>query len=111
MKVNNLNIEEQYGLWDEYCKCKNNSRLFLSNPKAPLGSNKAKQCKLWDEQSKLNYEDDHEDDYECESIDYNNYADSREDYHGNFEEFSAENLSPEGMGYEYFSDDEYLGDL
>ena len=110
MGGNNLNIEEQYGLWDEYCKCKNNPRLFLSNPKGPLELNKTKQYKLSDEYSKLNHEDEHEDVFECESSDFNNYADSRENFHENFEEFSVEDLSPEGMGYEYFSDDEYLGD-
>ena len=115
MMVNNLNIEEQYGLWDEYCKCKNNPRFFVSNLKGTLGLTKAEQYKLCDEYSKLDHKDEHEEDfiedeYECESSNLNDYADSIEDYQEDYEELSADDLSPEGMGYEYFSDDEYLGD-
>ena len=111
MRTNNLNIEEQYELWDEYCKCKNHPRLFLSNPKGRLELNVPKQCNIWDDYYKLNYENAHGDDYECEPSYCNNNTDSDEDFHENIEEFSAEDLSPEGMGYEYFSDDEYLGDI
>ena len=35
------------------------------------------------------------------------YSDCHEDYEEEHEELSVFDLAPEGMGYEYFSDDEY----
>ncbi len=35
----------------------------------------------------------------------------QEDFEEELEELSVLDLAPEGMGYEYFSDDEYLGDV
>ena len=48
-----------------------------------------------------------ESDYEFEEHDFYNYSDYEEDY----EEDHVFDCAPEGMGYEFFSDDEYLGDV
>ena len=72
----------------------------------------AEQYELWDEYSKLfseiEPEDDHfENEYLLEEQDFYDYSDYEEDY----EEDNVFDLAPEGMGYEFFSDDEYLGDV
>ena len=73
---------------------------------------KAEQYELWDEYCKLFPVDENEveyleNEYELEEQDFSNYSDCHEDY----EELSVYDLAPEGMGYEYWSDDEYLGDV
>ena len=72
----------------------------------------AEQYELWDEYSKLfseiePEEEYFENEYLLEEQDFYDYSDYEEDY----EEDNVFDLAPEGMGYEYFSDDEYLGDI
>jgi hypothetical protein len=77
---------------------------------------KAEQYELWDEYCKLIVEEENEEEYmedENELGDhvFYDYSDCHEDYEEEHEELSVFDLAPEGMGYEYFSDDEYLGDV
>ena len=72
----------------------------------------AEQYELWDEYSKLfseiePKEEYFENEYFLEEQDFNDYSDYEEEY----EEDNVFDLAPEGMGYEFFSDDEYLGDV
>jgi len=72
----------------------------------------AEQYELWDEYSKLfseiePEEEYFENEYLLEEQDFYDYSDYEEDY----EEDNVFDLAPEGMGYEFFSDDEYLGDV
>ena len=84
MKAKNLSKAEQYELWDEYCK------LIVEEE---------------------NEEDYMVDEYELGDHDFYDYSDYHEDYEEVHEELSVYDLAPEGMGYEYWSDDEYLGDV
>jgi len=77
---------------------------------------KAEQYELWDEYCKLIVEEENEEEYmvdEYELGDHDSYdcSDCYEDYEEEHEELSVFDLAPEGMGYEYFGDDEYLGDI
>ena len=77
---------------------------------------KAEQYELWDEYCKLIVEEENEeefmvDEYELGDHDFYDCSDCHEDYEEEHEELSVFDLAPEGMGYEYFSDDEYLGDV
>ena len=77
---------------------------------------KAEQYELWDEYCKLIAEEENEeeyivDEYELGDHDFYDYSDYREDFQEEHEELSVYDLAPEGMGYEYWSDDEYLGDV
>ena len=77
---------------------------------------KAEQYELWDEYCKLIVEEKNEeefmvDEYELGDHDFYDCSDCLEDYEEEHEELSVFDLAPEGMGYEYFSDDEYLGDI
>ena len=51
------------------------------------------------------------DEYELGDHDFYDCSDCHEDYEEEHEELSVFDLAPEGMGYEYFGDDEYLGDI
>ena len=77
---------------------------------------KPEQYELWDEYCKLVSEDENEveyleNEYELEEQDFYDYSDFHENYEEEHEELSVYDLAPEGMGYEYWSDDEYLGDV
>ena len=77
---------------------------------------KAEQYELWDEYCKLIVEEENEeeymvDEYELGDHDFYDSSDCHEDYEEEHEELSVFDLAPEGMGYEYFGDDEYLGDI
>ena len=77
---------------------------------------KAEQYELWDEYCKLVSEDENEveyleNEYELEEQDFYDYSDFHENYEEEHKELSVYDLAPEGMGYEYWSDDEYLGDV
>jgi len=116
MRAKKLEISEQYELWDEYCKCKIHPRYFAWDPKDPSRLTKTEQYELWDEYCKLDSEVQQEEDFleeehEWESPDLDEYDDYREDFQEEHEELSVYDLAPEGMGYEYWSDDEYLGDV
>ncbi|MDC0225010.1 hypothetical protein OAK62_06205 [Deltaproteobacteria bacterium] len=80
----NLSKSEQYGLWDEYCK------LFSEIE---------------------NEEEFFENSYELEEQDFDECPDYEEDFGGDYDQLSVYDLAPEGMGYEYWSDDEFLGDV
>ena len=80
----NLSKSEQYGLWDEYCKL------------------------VSEDENEVEYL---ENEYELEEQDFYDYSDCHEDYEEEHEELSVYDLAPEGMGSEYWSDDEYLGDV
>ena len=72
----------------------------------------AEQYELWDEYCKLCSEivleeEYFENEYLSEEQDLSDYSDYEEEY----EEDNVFDLAPEGMGYEFFSDDEYLGDV
>ena len=83
MKFLRLSIPEQYELWDEYCK--------LVSEEDKKGRNMR-------------------DEYELEDHNCYDYSDGTEDYEEEHDELSVYDLAPEGMGYEFWSDDEYLGD-
>ena len=83
-KANILSKAEQYELWDEYCKL------------------------IVEEENKEEYMVD---EYELGDHDFYDCSDCHEDYEEEHEELSVFDLAPEGMGYEYFGDDEYLGDI
>ena len=84
MRDKNLSIAEQYELWDEY------SKLF----------------------SEIEPEEEYfENEYLLEEQDFYDYSDYEEDFEEEYEEDNIFDLAPEGMGYEFFSDDEYLGDV
>jgi hypothetical protein len=55
------------------------------------------------------------DEYELGDHNFYDSSDCHEDYEEEHEEeheeLSVFDLAPEGMGYEYFGDDEYLGDI
>ena len=77
---------------------------------------KAEQYELWDEYCKLIVEEENEEDYmvdeyELGDHDFYDYSDYHEDYEDDYQKDSVFDLAPEGMGYEFFSDDEYLGDI
>ena len=82
MGSQSLSTHEQYELWDEYCK-------LVSEVE--------------------NKEENMRDEHELDGHDCNDYSDYHEDYEKEHEELSVYDLAPEGMGYEYWSDDEYLG--
>ena len=84
MRDKHLSNAEQYGLWDEYCK------LIIEEK---------------------NEEEYMVDEYELGDHDFYDSSDCHEDYEEEHEELSVFDLAPEGMGYEFFSDDEYLGDV
>ena len=77
---------------------------------------KAEQYELWDEYCKLIIEEKNEeeymvDEYELGDHDFYDSSDCHEDYEDDYQKDSVFDLAPEGMGYEFFSDDEYLGDI
>jgi hypothetical protein len=84
MRDKHISNAEQYGLWDEYCKL----------------------C------SEIETKEEYfESENELEEQDFYDYSDYAEDYEEDYEEDHVFDLAPEGMGYEFFSDDEYLGDV
>ena len=69
--------------------------------------------KLWDEYSKLDSKDKVEylEGHELSYHDSNDYSACYRNFEANHEESSVFDLTPEGMADEYFSDDDYLGDV
>ena len=51
------------------------------------------------------------DESELGDHDFYDYSGYHEDYEDDYQKDSVFDLAPEGMGYEFFSDDEYLGDV
>tara|TARA_B100000586_G_C19813657_1_gene303269 strand:+ start:187 stop:447 length:261 start_codon:yes stop_codon:yes gene_type:complete len=67
----------------------------------------SRRCESVNEYCKLDSEDKNEEEYMEDKYELC----CQEDFEEELEELSVLDLAPEGMGYEYFSDDEYLGDV